>query len=195
MDVVTRDPIVVTPPEVEPVLLSEAVEHLRLDSLDEEAWLNRAIRAAREHVEAFTGRALITQTLEVALEGWPGATLALPRPPLASVTSIKYFDQAGVEATVSSGDYLVDTRSTPGRVLLRTPASWPGVTLQAANGVVVRYVAGYGDEPEDVPAAMRQAILLLVGHLYENREATLTGTIVTTMPFGVERLLWPYRVF
>ena len=44
-----------------------------------------------------------------------------------------------------------------------------------------------------MPASVKAAILLTLGHLYENREAVNVGNIVTEMPMGAERLLWPYR--
>lgn len=49
-------------------------------------------------------------------------------------------------------------------------------------------------EPEEMglTADVEQAILLVVGHWYANREAVVTGTIATVIPLAVERLLW-YR--
>ena len=49
-------------------------------------------------------------------------------------------------------------------------------------------------EPEEMGLTpdVEQAILLLVGHWYANREAVAVGTIATAMPLAVERLLW-YR--
>ncbi|MCB0729345.1 MAG: head-tail connector protein, partial [Ignavibacteriae bacterium] len=96
-----------------------------------------------------------------------------------------------VEATLATESYLVDTRQAV--VWLRYGYSWPGASLREAAGVVVRYTAGYG-AAEAVPARLRHAILMLVGHLYENREATSQAGALTATPMGVERLLWPYRV-
>lgn len=189
------DPVVAVAPAVEPVGLEEAAEHLRLDSLEESAWLRRAIATARRHAEQFTGRALITQTLEAARDTWPGRSFVLPRPPLQAVTWIKWWNEAGQEATFSPANYVVDTRPTPGRVVLKLGVAWPGDALREANGFVVRYTAGYGEEGAAVPEEARSAILMLVGHLYENREATTAAGGVMTLPFGVERLLWPLRVF
>lgn len=188
-----RDPVVVVGPAGEPVTLDEVKTHLRIDDQSgDERWLLSAIRTAREDVESFTGRALITQTLELTLDRWPaGETLALPRPPLQSVASIQYTDRQGVEATLATESYLVDTRQAV--VWLRYGYSWPGASLREAAGVVVRYTAGYG-AAEAVPARLRHAILMLVGHLYENREATSQAGALTATPMGVERLLWPYRV-
>lgn len=42
---------------------------------------------------------------------------------------------------------------------------------------------------------VEQAVLLLVGHWYANREAVVTGTISTAIPLAVDRLLWPRKRF
>ena len=187
----------ITAPATEPVTSTEAKSHLRVDTTADDTLIGTLITAARQHVEAHLRRALITQTWELVTDAFPvGDVLRLPLPPLVSVTSIKYTDEDGAESTLSSGLYVVDTDSTKGRVVLKNGETWPSVTLAAANGVRVRYVAGYG-EASAVPRPIRQAILLLIGTMYENRESVLVaqGVTVAQLPFGVDALLMPYRIF
>ena len=187
----------ITAPATEPVSASEAKSHLRVDTTADDTLIGTLITAARQHVENHLRRALITQTWELVMDAFPaGDVIRLPRPPLVSVTSIKYTDEDGNESTFSSAAYVVDTDSTKGRVVLKSGETWPSDTLAAANGVRVRYVAGYG-EASAVPRPIRQAILLLIGTLYENRESVLVaqGVTVAQLPFGVEALLMPYRIF
>ena len=187
----------ITAPATEPVTSSEAKSHLRVDTTADDTLIGTLITAARQHVENHLRRALITQTWELVMDAFPaGDVIRLPRPPLVSVTSIKYTDVAGSESTFSSAAYVVDTDSTKGRVVLKSGESWPSDTLAAANGVRVRYVAGYGSAAA-VPNPIRQAVLLLIGTLYENRESVLVaqGVTVAQLPFGVEALLMPYRIF
>lgn len=187
----------ITAPATEPVTASEAKSHLRVDTTADDTLIGTLITAARQHVENHLRRALITQTWELVMDAFPaGDVIRLPRPPLVSVTSIKYTDEDGNESTFSSAAYVVDTDSTKGRVVLKSGETWPSDTLAAANGVRVRYVAGYG-EASAVPRPIRQAILLLIGTLYENRESVLVaqGVTVAQLPFGVEALLMPYRIF
>ena len=54
-------------------------------------------------------------------------------------------------------------------------------------------VVGYGDSPADVPNAIRQWMLLQIGHLYENRESA-SKFKVEALPF-VDRLLDPFRTW
>lgn len=185
----------ITAPAEEPVSLSEAKAHLRVDIDDDDTYITTLITAARRHTEAVMRKALITQTWDVFLEKFPSSRyIELPRPPLQSVTHIKYYDDDDAESTYSSDNYYVDMKSQPGRVILRDDASWPGNDLRDANGVAVRIVAGYGDA-EDVPEQLAQAILLLVGHLYENREAVTDSRILRTTPMAYDMLIQPLREF
>ena len=52
---------------------------------------------------------------------------------------------------------------------------------------------GYGAEPSDVPAAIRQWILMQVAHFYEQRQAATQGEL-KKLPF-VDALLDPYRTW
>ncbi len=174
-------------PTVEPVHEIDLCNHLRIDSTGGTAEL-ALITAAREYIEEAARRALVTQTWKLYLDRWPVVDyIALPRPPLQSVTSLKYTDKDGTQTTWNSSNYLVDTASEPGRLVLAYGASWPNVTLQTVNPIEITYVCGYGANA--VPKRWEQAVLLLAAHWYENREATITGSTQKSIPFGVESLI------
>lgn len=188
---------ITTAPATEPVSETEAKLHCRVDHSTEDAIFTRLIETARRQCEAISGRAFITRTYTLYLDRWPGHCFELPYPPLATVTSIKYYDDAGsAAATVSSSNYLVDTNSEPGRVALKSGIDWPSVTLRPINGVEIIYTAGYG-AAADVPDQYKQAMLLLIGHLYENRESVVVqqGVSLVQVPQAVEWLLQTDRVF
>lgn len=187
----------VTAPAVEPVSVAEAKAHLRVDISEDDTLIGTYITAAREYAEAYAVARFVTQTWEVALDTWPGRRLELPwSTPLQSVTSITYTDRDGNTGTVSSSDYIVDTRSEPGAVMLKGTASWPAVDLREVNGVVVRFVTGYGLEAA-VPERFKAAIKLIVGTLYENREDVQVGVgiVVQKMPWAAADLLRLDRVW
>ena len=182
----------ITAPTAEPVSTVEAKAHLRVDISDDDTLIDVLVAAAREDVEARSWRALITQTWELVLDEWPSKSfIELPRPPLQSVTSVKYKDQDGSESTWAASNYIVDTDKEPGRVHLANGISWPTVSLYPTSGIRVRYVAGYGDDAADVPRRYVQAIKLMVGHLYENREAVVVerGVNISNLPLGYAALL------
>jgi uncharacterized phiE125 gp8 family phage protein len=185
----------ITAPAAEPVSVSEAKTHLRVDISADDTLIGNYITAARQYVEEHLRRALVTQTWELVLDYWPGrGKMRFPFPPLQSVTSVTYYDEDGNAAVYASSNYIVDTVAEPGAIVLKTSKTWPTVTLQEVNGIRVRYVAGYGAAAA-VPQPIKSAILLLVGTLYENREdvQNAQGISVTTLPFGVQELLMPYR--
>ena len=188
----------VTAPALEPLDLdADAKPHLRVDFNDDNAHILGLITAVRDHVEVTElSSALLSQTWELVLDDWPTSPLTFPKPPLQSVTSITYTDIDGNSDTVDSSAYLVDADSWPGRLVLRNGQSWPSVTLREIGGVVIRFVAGYGDDIEDVPTPIRQAMLLILSDWYENRENSpmMAGTNeIIALPFAARQLLASYR--
>lgn len=186
-------PKLLTPPTVEPVTLSEAKRHVNVVATDEDSLINGLIIAARELVEQDTSRALIHQTWELELDDWWSDALELPRPPLSSVTSVKYYDANDVLQTLPITSYAVDTRREPG--LIWWDEDYTQATLSdEANPVLVTYVAGYGATAGSVPQRAKQAILLLVGHWYRNRELAVVGTITNEIAQTYRRLIQSLRV-
>ena len=158
----------------------------------EDNLITQLIQAAREYCQDYQNRAYCTQTWYLWLDEWP-EYIKVPLPPLVSVTSIKYYDTTNAEATMTASDYYADTNSTPGRVVLAWGKTWPGTTLRPANGICVEFVCGYG-AASTVPAAVKQAMLLLIAHWYENREAG-SDKPLTLVPAAVDSLLWTERTF
>lgn len=159
----------------------------------EDSLLTALIQAAREYAEGYQNRALITQTWELVLDDWPNEDyIDIPLPPLQSVTDIKYKDTAGDETTWDDANYIVDIDSFLGRVALAYGCSWPSTALYPVAGIRIKFVAGYG-LATSVPAVTKAAILLLIGHLYENREASMEKNL-NEIPFGVKALLDLNRV-
>lgn len=184
----------VTAPVLEPVSLDEVKSHLRLDSdsAEEDAYLTILRQVARETVEAHTRRALLTQTWDWKLDGFPCAQpWELPKAPLQSVTSISYVDSDGATQTWASSNYSVlapaGPRAMPGTVALAYNATYP-VVRSIPNAVTVRFVAGW-TAAASVPAPIRHAVLILVAEMYARREEAIVGTIINRVPVGVSHLL------
>jgi uncharacterized phiE125 gp8 family phage protein len=186
---------IITPPAAEPVTLTEAKAQCRVDISDDDTYIGTLITAARMYCEAIDWRAFMPQTIELWLEGFPcDDEIELPRPPLTSISKIEYYDTAGTARTLATTVYEADTISTPGAAHLKYNQVWPSDLLRDYNAVCVTYVAGYASAAA-VPQTIKQAILLLVGHWYENREASLVGTISKPLEFAVTQLLGVDRAF
>ncbi len=178
---------VVTEPTEEPVTIAEAREHCRVAVFDDDAWIYAAIVSARKLCETITKRAFCTTTFRLSLDQFPPDQFYLPRPPLVSVTSIKYLDSSGVQQTWSGSNYSVDIYSQPGRVALVYNGSWPTSTRMDTNAIEVIYRAGYG-AASAVPRSIKHAILMTVAHWNENREA-VTEASMNELPMAAKSLL------
>lgn len=168
--------------------------HLRLgtgfadDSLQDSV-LEGFLRAALAAVEARTGKVLIERSFSWSMAAWSkGDGLGLPLAPVSAVTELALVNRFGDETVVSSGGYrlVADTH----RPMVRAVgAALP--MIPSEGQAVVRFVAGFGADWDDVPADLRQAVMLLAAHYYEYRDETKLGG--GCMPFGVTSLLERYR--
>lgn len=178
--------------------------HLRVDDdiTAEDTLIAVLTKAAREKIEIETRRALVTQTQVLRLDQFPlgsDEAIVVPNAPLQSVTSVQYVDEYGQTQTLDAAAYTADIYSEPGRIQPAYGYDWPLARIQP-NAVTVTFVAGYApgtgsptDYAENVPQGLKQAIKLLVGHWYENREASGPANMVK-LPMAVDSLIWNYRI-
>lgn len=182
------------PPSVTPpaVSLADIKLHLRIDADNtaEDALLSGLIDAATRQAEHITGRALVTQSLQLWLSAWPGEAIELPRPPVTAITSIVYYTPAGAEGLVPPEDYtLIPDGIKP--YVLRLANSWPDAGDKPGS-IRVTYSAGYGNAAA-VPGGIVAWIKCQVGSLYANRES-VGASQIAALPY-VDGLLDPYRTW
>jgi len=182
---------VITPPAEEPITLAEAKANLRVIGADEDADIERMIRAARQMAEERLNRALMPQTLAFGADGFC-MFLKVPRPPLRQVDSIKYIDADGTEQTLPAG-YLVDQFVDPPMITPAYGTPWPTARAQA-GAVVVQYQAGYLDAAS-VPEPIRQWMLLAINAFYEHRSMVNEGQTYALPDDFYKWLLQPYMVY
>lgn len=169
---------IITPPQSEPVTLAAAKDHLRFDGNEQDTTIQALITAAREHSERYLGHAIGEQTIELSMQWFP-QSIELPRPPIQSITSIKYEDADGTTQTLDASEYhLADY------VVVSTNGNWPA-TAHYPDSVRVEYVAGYSVCPEPI----KQAMLLMVGRMFDRHAEDYDDTLARVS----DMLLWPYR--
>lgn len=162
----------------------------------EDPQLTLYIKAFRERGESLTNRAWITQTWDDIRPCFPaGRVIELAKPPLQSVTHVKYRDTTGTLQTWATSNYVVEAPAGPncrrGRITLAYGVTWPS-TYGEADDVQIRFVAGYGSAASDVPAILKQAMLLEIATAYRHRESIVTGASVADLPGGVNQIYRRY---
>lgn len=197
-----RSLAVIVQPVVEPVTLNEFKAHLRVDSDDEDDLLVGLVSAARGYAERRIDRHLIDTRLEMRLDTFPAEIeIRLPRPPFSPTAGrqtieIEYIDPAlnthslaeAVPNFQSTGaHFLANRAAVPAIVTPNINGFWP-VTGPVRSAVTIRWWAGFGASPNDVPRGIRAAILMLAAHWYANREAASPG-VMNHIPLGVNELL------
>lgn len=211
----------VTGPVAEPVTLATAKAHLRVDFAEDDALITNLISAARDVVEGMLNRVVFDQTFLLTLDQFPCApsittypagahgaltmasaffswySIKTPRSRLKSVTSITYSDTDGSTKTLDPTLYNVDNNGEPGRIVPVNGQSWPYPDSYVPGSVKVTFVAGSFGDGTDItkcPPAIAQAILLLIGHWYANREAASEKPL-TNLPLAVDALLAPHKFY
>ncbi|WP_420392563.1 head-tail connector protein [Acuticoccus sp.] len=183
--------ILVTPPLAEPVTVEEAKAHARIDGSTEDAKVAALITAARAEVENRTGRALVRQGWRIVRDAVPyGGVVRLSPAPVRSVDAVTVYGRDGLPSVVAPEEYRFDLSSSPGRLTFARARFWGARTM---NGLEIDVTCGYG-APEDVPAALKQAVLMLVAYWYEQREAALAGVVVEPVAHGLSALTASYRM-
>lgn len=202
-----------TDPSTAPITLAQAKAHLRLDSDDEDALVQTLIDAATQIFDGtgkardgILGCAMMTQTWVMETQQWVVPFRHQP-PRLASDYRI-WIEHGPVQAVESIQVYTNDAlvnwpaqqwrvghEDTRAFVTLASGGSWPTFDFRE-DAFQVTFTAGYGDAATDVPAPLRAAMLLMIGHLFVNRESVITGVraAAVEVPQTVEMLIAPYKV-
>lgn len=185
--------MLITPPSAEPVALAEMKAFLRVEHNDDDAVIAALTTGARTLVEARTRRALMTQGWRLTRDVWPaGGALPLLPAPVAALLAVRVYRVDGGADLIDTGLFALDAAAAPAVLtFVRGALPPPG---RPRGGIELDIEAGYGDDPEDVPEPLRQAIRLLTAHWYENRALVAASGEVASVPASVATLLAPYRV-
>lgn len=185
---------VITPYTTLPITLAMAKLHLKIDSdTTEDTLVTMWINAAKEIVESYCRLRLLNTVEELYIDQFPFEyQLQLNKWPIVSVDFCKYLDTNGTETILTSDNYIADTVSKPGRMCLNYARFWP-VTRWIDNAVWIRYTVGFGTTIDTIPAGLVSAMLLIIGHLYQNRSDVLINTHVETLPKGAIEIMNRYR--
>ena len=190
-----------TEPAYQPITLEEARDHLRLVasgsplSHPDDSTVEAYIKAATGYAEDRTNKVFAQREFTLKRNSF-SRVMELPVFPVLSVDSITYIDIDGIEQTVAASSIQTITDHIPAIVVLDDVPSVDGDTLNAVTITVTAGIESANSPPDadKIPEQVKQAIKLMVGHFYENREAVSIDGTPSTVPFATDALLWPHRV-
>ncbi len=185
-----------TDPASEPLTTAEAKTHLRVAHSDDDTYIDSLIKMARTLVEEECNRALITQTWEGYLQDFPGSDddyeIMINKCPVSSVSSIQYYDSDNSLQTLSTDYYEAYTEGEPAIIRLKYNQSWPSV-YDRKKAIIITFVTGSANAAA-VPQPLKNAMLMIIGHYYENRQDVITGMSVNEVPMASRALMAPYKL-
>lgn len=157
-------------PSCDPIDRAEVKSHLRVVAASQDSILNIYIKAATTWAENYTQRKFINQTVKVYYDTFP-VEIFLPLGKVSAVNSIKYYDVNDQIQTLNSNLYQKDLVKVPSRITMKdSNGSFPDTKDSKYNAVEIEYVCGYGNSPNDVPADIKNALLLIIGDSFSSRE-------------------------
>ena len=181
-------------PTAELISLADAKAQCRVTHSSEDGLIAELVAAATGWLDGYSGQlgqALIEQTWSQSFSCFPAdRCLRLALGPLRGTPAVTYYDSAG-QAQSFTGFVAVSDVLGP-KLVLGAQSSWPSVE-DRPDAVTVTWQCGFGTTAASVPVPIIRAAKLLISHWYQNREAAITGTIVTELPLAVQALIRPLR--
>ncbi len=180
-------------PAITPITLSEVKDQLRVDHDDDDALLERliAVAVAFTDVQGALGQAMISQKWAQWLDSNTNGTVKLILGPFQVLNAVRYYDLSGTLQDDDVNNYEIFGTATYTTIQPKDGESWPE-TQDRQDAIKIEYTIGYGDTVDDVPDTIRHALMLLVGHWYDNREQSGMDEL-SNIPFGFESLLNMHR--
>jgi len=175
-------------PAVEPLTAADFRGHARVTATTEDTYITSLLKAARLHVENYLRRKLITQTITITMDAFPGGNFSLPFPPAIALTTVKYRDTASTQQTLAPTPTMRLGNPNLCAVILEPDAGWPS-TDDESQAIEIAVQVGYGATGASVPESILLAIKQLTSHWYENREPVVEGAALHEMPLHVKALL------
>lgn len=210
-----------TAPTVSPLSVDEVKAYLKIDGNDENDLIQALIDAATQRVESYIDKKLIEQEWAIYFDRLPSygraqpwtdgvidasvasvlggalSVIDLPFGPMMTLEEFNTYSDDGTKVVSNIGDFDIDTEGPFGRVCLKQGGVWPTTVLRGVNGIEIVATFGFGETADDVPVAIKQAIKLMVGKLYEDRgddrDGEMGGLGALAIPKTAMFLLEPHR--
>ena len=170
------------------ILLAEAKARLRVTHTAEDDVITAMIASSWEAVGEMAGRVLATETWEMADMAFSG-TVKLPKSPVIALTSVQYLDATETLQTATLSDFALIASDDWSLVQPKVDKDWPSPGVQRADAMKITFTAGY----TTLPPALREAVLLMIGHRYRNRES-VSADALAEVPMALRDLVALHKI-
>jgi uncharacterized phiE125 gp8 family phage protein len=174
----------------EPITSSYLKNFIRVDFSTDDAIISSVIKSARMLVEQFIEQALVTKSLKAYFynfEAWDEEgsyyNLTLPFSPVTAIGSVKVVGVDGTETVIT--DYVATGLEEKNIRVNRI--------LSLTTGTNQGYIVGYTAVNTDIAEPIKQAIAMLAGEMYENRQDSAVDVSIASLPYNVKAILRPYK--
>lgn len=184
----------VTGPVTDPISLDEAKTHLRVDHTDDDFYIRRLIKAAKQHIEKITNYIIVSSVWAAYCDEWPSdERIYLLKYPVTAISKVEYYasDDAAEYTELSASSYDKAVKYNPPVILLKdTP-----ILGDKLNAIKITFMAGHANDIMDpVPENIKQAMLILINHMYDNRQDEIIGGAVSRFEKNYEYFLQSIRL-
>jgi uncharacterized phiE125 gp8 family phage protein len=180
-------------PATTPVTLAEVKDQLRVEHTDDDSLINRLISVAVAYtdVQGALGHAMISQKWGQWVDANPAQYVKLMLGPVIQVDAVKYYDTNGTLQTDTLSNYEIYGTEFAKTIGPKEGFNWP-VTEDRPDAIRIETTIGYGADTTDVPQTLRHALMMLIGHWYDNRETTMMDEL-SNVPYGFDMLIDMHR--
>lgn len=176
-----------------PVDLAEAKTHLEYTGTAKNAYITSLIKTAVKLCERYSGLSFVTQTRRVKLDRFPikpfkQLCIDLPYGPVQAVTLFEYENEDDTTTELTEGThFLLDMHSRIARLWPigtdGTIDAWPTDYKDIPHPITIEYQSGYDVSGEPLPEQIKQAILMYVAKMFENRGDMQGKSMAEALPY------------
>lgn len=159
----------------EPVSLALAKSQCHVETSVDDVLIGLCVVAARDHAEKICGQYFALRTIEAHCDSFADLS-RFESVPVVEVVAITYVAADGTNQVLPDTVYELRNDGLDASVVLKYGQVWP--QRRAGSRVLVEMKVG----ADACPPSVLHAMLLMIGAWYENREETVVGTIVQSLP-------------
>ena len=170
------------------ISVADAKTYMRVDHSADDALIEDLIVAANAQVEAMANTKVRALNAYAYLDDFRNSDF--PVGPVVSIGLVEYKASGDTYTTLDTSKYWFSLTSHPARIEFD---AYPDLEDEALDRVRISFEYGFDNVNHMRPSQYKQAVLILVTHLYENRSPVVMGATPKAVPMSLEALVSTFR--